>query len=48
MINEKEMVGHTSNFLSVILPLEEELITQKVNVKVTKIDKNKIYGSIIN
>lgn len=47
-INEKEMVGHTSNFLSVILPLEEELITKKVDIKVTKIDKNKIYGTIIN
>ena len=47
-INEKEMVGHTSNFLSVILPLEEELISKNILIRIEKVEKNKIYGSIVN
>ena len=46
-INDKEMVGHTSNFLSVILPLDEELISKNIVVRIEKVEKNKIFGVII-
>ena len=45
-INDKEMVGHTSNFLSVILPLDEDFISKNIKVKIEKVEKNKIFGSI--
>ena len=45
-INEKEMIGHTSNFIQVILPLDEELIGKNVNITITSIDNMKIYGKI--
>lgn len=45
-INEKEMIGHTSNFIQVILPLNEELIGKKVNITITSIENMKIYGKI--
>ena len=38
-INDKEMVGHTSNFLSVILPLDEELISKNIVVRIEKVEK---------
>lgn len=46
-INEKEMVGHTSNFLSVIVPLDEKLISKNVLVKIENIKNNKIYGILV-
>jgi threonylcarbamoyladenosine tRNA methylthiotransferase MtaB len=46
-INEKEMVGHTSNFLSVIIPLDEKLISKNVLVKIENIENNKIYGVLV-
>lgn len=46
-INDKEMVGHTSNFLSVILPLNEELISKNILVKIKSVENNKIYGIIV-
>lgn len=46
-INENQMVGHTSNFLSVILPLEEELISKNILVKIEKVENNKIFASIV-
>lgn len=46
-INENEMVGHTSNFLSVILPLDENLISKNILVKVEKVENNKIYGNYV-
>ena len=46
-INDKEMVGHTSNFLSVILPLEEELVSKNILVRIEKVEKSKIFGTIV-
>ena len=45
-INDNEMVGHTSNFLSVVLPLDENLISKNILVKIEKVENNKIYGII--
>ena len=45
-VNNK-MIGHTSNFLQVILPYEEDLISQVIDVKITEIKDGKIYGEII-
>jgi len=46
-INEKEMVGHTSNFLQVILPFDEKLIGKDINITIDKIVDGKIYGKLI-
>ena len=45
-INDKEMVGHTSNFIQVILPLDVSLIGKKVDITRTKVEDLKIYGKI--
>ncbi len=36
-LNSKEMVGHTSNFLQVILPYDEKLIGEDISVMIEKI-----------
>lgn len=41
------MIGHTSNFLQVHLPLDESLIRKQVNITVTEYKNGKIYGKII-
>ena len=41
------MIGHTSNFLQVILPYDEELIKKEVKVLIKDVKKDKIYGEII-
>lgn len=46
-VNDKEMIGHTSNFLDVILPLDESLLSKEINVKITRIEDLKVYGQII-
>ena len=46
-LNSKEMVGHTSNFLQVILPYDEKLIGEDISVVIDKIQNGKIYGKLI-
>ncbi len=46
-INAKEMVGHTSNFLQVILPYDSNLIGKDISISIDKIVDGKIYGSIL-
>lgn len=41
-----KMVGHTSNFLQVIMDLDENLIGKNVLVEITKIKDLKVYGKI--
>ena len=43
-----EMIGHTSNFLQVLMPYDETLIGKLKNVKITKIVDGKIYGEIVD
>lgn len=45
-ISDKEMIGHTSNFIQVILPLDETLIGKKVNITITSINNMEVYGKI--
>lgn len=42
-----QMMGHTSNFLQVILPYHEDLISKVIDVKITLIKDGKIYGEIV-
>ncbi|MBR6072383.1 MAG: tRNA (N(6)-L-threonylcarbamoyladenosine(37)-C(2))-methylthiotransferase MtaB [Acholeplasmatales bacterium] len=42
-----DMIGHTSNFLQVILPYDEELIKKEAKVLIKEVKKDKIYGEII-
>ncbi len=46
-LNSKEMVGHTSNFLQVILPYDEKLIGEDISVMIEKIENGKIYGKLV-
>ncbi len=46
-INSNEMIGHTSNFLQVILPYDESLIGKLINIKIERIIDKKIYGIIL-
>ncbi len=46
-INDKEMVGHTSNYLSVILPLNCDFIAKNVKIKIERYESGKLYGKII-
>ncbi|MBO5711505.1 MAG: tRNA (N(6)-L-threonylcarbamoyladenosine(37)-C(2))-methylthiotransferase MtaB [Acholeplasmatales bacterium] len=46
-LNEKEMIGHTSNYLSVILPLNCDFIAKNVKIKIERYESGKLYGSII-
>lgn len=45
---DHQMIGHTSNFLQVLMPYDEKLIGKLKNVKITKIIDGKIYGEIID
>ena len=40
------MIGHTSNFLQVILPYNSELIGKLIDVKISNVKDGKIYGEI--
>ncbi len=40
------MIGHTSNFLQVILPYNPELIGKLIDVKISNVKDGKIYGEI--
>lgn len=41
------MMGHTSNFLQVLLPYDKDKIGKLFNIKIEKIKNGKIYGKII-
>ncbi len=43
---ENFMVGHTSNYLKVYLPLDERLIKKSVDVVIKEVTKDKILGEI--
>ena len=44
---DDQMIGHSSNFLQIILPLNEKLFGKRIDVKVVKIKEGKIYGVIL-
>ena len=46
-LNDKQMIGHTSNFLSVIVPYEESLIAKSIVVKIEKTDEEYAYGVVV-
>lgn len=46
-INEKEMIGHSSNFLQIILPINKDLIGKQVLVQIDCIKDNKLYANLI-
>lgn len=43
---ENRMIGHTSNFLQVTLPLDESLIKKQVNVRILSVENGKILGIV--
>lgn len=46
-LNSKEMVGHTSNFLTIILQKDTKYLTKMVKVRIESIKDGKVYGKII-
>lgn len=45
--NSRQMIGHTSNFLQVILDCDLDKIGKKVDVKITEVKDGKVYGKIV-
>ena len=45
--DDNYMVGHTSNFLQVLIPYDKKLLKQSVNVVIKKVYNDKIFGEII-
>ena len=45
-INDNQMVGHTSNFLQVILPYDKNLIGKDIKIIIDRIIDGKIYGKL--
>ena len=43
---ENRMIGHTSNFLQITMPLDESLIRKQVNVRIISVENNKILGIV--
>ena len=46
-LSDNKMVGHTSNFLTVILEKDEKYITKLVKVRIDSVIDGKVYGEII-
>ena len=46
-LNDTLMIGHSSNFLSVITERNDELIGKNLLVEICKIDNDKVYGKIV-
>lgn len=44
--DDNYMVGHTSNYLKVYLPLDEKYLKKMVNVEIESIKKDKIFGKM--
>ena len=40
------MIGHTSNFLQITMPLDESLLRKMVNVRIISVENNKILGIV--
>ena len=47
IVNASYMVGHSSNYLQVYLPINETYIKKNVLVKIEKIVEDKIFGTIL-
>lgn len=47
-LNEDYMVGHASNYLTVVVPLDEKYVKKNINVKIERVELDKVYGKIIN
>lgn len=45
-VNDSYMVGHTSNYLKVFLPLDESLIKKMVDIDIIDVRKDRILGKI--
>lgn len=45
-IDDMYMVGHSSNYLKIYLPLDEKHIKKMVNVQVISVENDRIYGKI--
>ncbi|MCR5113691.1 MAG: tRNA (N(6)-L-threonylcarbamoyladenosine(37)-C(2))-methylthiotransferase MtaB [Acholeplasmatales bacterium] len=45
---ENRMIGHTSNFLQVTLPLDPKYLKKQVNVRILSVENGKILGIIEN
>ena len=45
--NGNYMVGHTSNFLQVLLPYDAKLIKKEAKIKVIKVENSLIYGQLL-
>lgn len=46
-VSDGLMMGHTSNFLQVFMPYEKDKIGGLYNVKITRIENDKIYGELL-
>ncbi|MDE7264377.1 MAG: tRNA (N(6)-L-threonylcarbamoyladenosine(37)-C(2))-methylthiotransferase MtaB [Anaeroplasmataceae bacterium] len=46
-ISAELMMGHTSNYLQVYLPINEQLLRKKISVRIERIEKEKIFGRVI-
>lgn len=47
-LDNNYMIGHSSNYLNVIVPINENYIKKIVDVKIEKVESDKVYGKIIN
>jgi len=47
-LDDNYMIGHSSNYLNVIVPINENYIKKIVDVKIEKVESDKVYGKIIN
>ena len=45
--NDSYAIGHTSNYLQVLVPYDEKIITKQVNVKIIRQENDKLYGIIV-
>ena len=46
-LDDEYMVGHASNYLTVIVKLDENLIKKNIKVLIEKVEIDKVYGKII-
>ena len=46
-LKDNLMIGHTSNFLNVHLPLDKNLLRKQVNVEIVDLKNDKLFGKII-
>ena len=41
------LVGHTSNYLEILIPFEEDIIGKMVDVKINKYENGSLYGTLV-